>query len=154
MNRSLGAVIAIATFLIAAPAAAQKVCVDYSPLADFGNYKTFAWTETPKASIYDNNPLNHSRIKHAVAYYLVKGGMIEDTENPDLHVTYHGEINSEFSINASAIGYGFPSDWTWDPTWGTAAGTMTTTATEHKAGTLGIQKMVKKWQKMREKELQ
>ena len=188
MSRTLGIVIAIAVCLVATPAAAQKVWVDYSPLADFGSYKTFAWTETPKASIYDNNPLNHSRIKHAVAYYLVKGGMIEDNENPDLYVTYHGEIDTEFSINASAIGYGFPSDWTWDPYWGTAAGTMTTTPVEHKAGTLvidiwdaktqkiiwrgsmtgtlvqnpqkgakkidqGIEKMVKKWRKMRAKEL-
>jgi len=188
MIRTFAVIIAIAVCLAAAPAAAQKVYVDYSPLADIGNYKSFAWVATPEASIYDQNPLNHSRIKNAIEYYLVKGGMVEDTENPDLFVTYHGETDSSFSINASAIGYGFPSDWTWDPYWGTAAGTMTTTPVEQKAGTLvidiwdantqkliwrgsmsgtltdnpqkgikkidqGIQKMVKKWQKMREKDL-
>lgn len=188
MIRTFAVIIAIAVCLAAAPAAAQKVYVDYSPLADFGNYKSFAWVATPEASIYDHNPLNHSRIKNAIEYYLVKGGMVEDTENPDLFVTYHGETDSSFSINASAIGYGFPSDFTWDPYWGSAAGTMTTTPVEQKAGTLvidiwdantqkliwrgsmsgtltdnpqkgtkkidqGIQKMVKKWRKMRAEDL-
>lgn len=186
MKRTLALVIVIA--FAAIPAAAQRVYVDYSPLADFGNYKTFAWGSTPQASLLDNNPLNHSRIKHAIDYYLIKGGMMEDTEDPDLYVTYYGETDSEFNVNIGMTGYGFASDWTWDPFWGSASGTTTTTATVHKAGTLvidiwdsktqklvwrgsmegtltdnlqksakqiekGIQKMVKKWQKMRAKEL-
>jgi len=134
--RALPLVVMIA--LIATPAAAQKVWVDYSPIADFGSYRTFAWGPTPEASIYDNNPLNHSRIKNAVEHYLVQGGMVEDTENPDLYVTYYGETDSDYSINTSSIGYGFPSDWTWDPYWGNMAGTMTTTPVEVKAGTLVI----------------
>jgi hypothetical protein len=181
MNRYLGLIVLVT--LVAAPAAAQKVYVDYSPLADFESYKTFAWGPTPQVSVYDNNPLNHSRIKNGIEYYLIKGGMMEDTEDPDLYVTYYGETNSEFSVNTAAVGYGFASDWTWDPFWGNAAGTMTTTPVEHKAGTLvidiwdsktmklvwrgtmegtltdnlqkgakmidkGIQKMIKKWQKM------
>ena len=137
MNRALGLCIILA--LAATPAAAQKVYIDYSPLADFGSYKTFAWTETPEASIYDNNPLNHSRIKHAVEYYLVQGGMVEVTENPDLYVTYYGESDTDFNVNISAAaGYLYPTDWTWDPYWGNASGTMTTTTTEYKAGTLVI----------------
>jgi hypothetical protein len=186
MKRNL--VLAIVIAFVALPAAAQKVYVDYSPLADFGNYKTFAWGETPQASTYDNNPLNHSRIKHGVEYYLVKGGMVEDTENPDLYVTYYGDTDSEFNVNMSMMGYGFATDWAWDPYWGNASGTTTTTTTVQKAGTLvidiwdsktqkliwrgsmegtltdnlqksakqiekGIQKIVKKWQKMRAKEL-
>lgn len=192
MNRRAAAAVLVVVGAIgfAAPAAAQKVHVDYSPVADFGSYKTFSWTATPEASIYDNNPLNHSRIKHAVEYYLVQGGMVEDDENPDLHVTYYGETDTDFDINiAAAGGYLYPTDWTWDPYWGNAAGTMTTTTTQVKAGTLvidiwdaktqkiiwrgsmsgtltdnpqksarqidkGIAKMVKKWQKMRAKELE
>ena len=180
--------LAIFAAFAATPAAAQKVYVDYSPLAEFGTYKSFAWGPTPQASIYDNNPLNHSRIKNAVEHYLVQGGMIEDTEDPDLFVTYYGETDSEFKLNTMAVGYGFASDWTWDPYWGNAAGTMTSTPVEVKAGTLvidiwdaktqklvwrgsmegtltdnlqksakminkGIEKIVKKWQKMRAKEL-
>ena len=129
----------IVLIVAAAPAAAQKVYVDYSPAGDFGNYKRFAWSSTPQASIYDNNPLNHSRIKHAIDYYLIKGGMMEDTENPDLYVTYYGETDTDYSVNISNVGYGFATDWQWDPFWGNAGGmTTTTTATSHKAGTLVI----------------
>lgn len=186
MKQTLGLIIVLV--LAAAPAAAQKVYVDYSPAGSFGTYKSFAWSSTPQASIYDNNPLNHSRIKNAIEYYLIKGGMMENTESPDLYVTYYGETDSEFSINTGMVGYGFASDWTYDPFWGSVSGTQTTTSTVHKAGTLvidiwdaktmkliwrgsmtgtltddlqkgakkidkGIEKMVKKWQKMRAKEL-
>jgi len=186
MNRTLALVIVIV--FAAIPASAQKVYVDYSPTGNFGNYKSFAWSSTPQASIYDNNPLNHSRIKNAVEYYLIKGGMMEDLEDPDLYVTYHGETDSEFNVNIGAVGYGFATDWTWDPFWGNAGGTTTTTTSVHKAGTLvidiwdaetmklvwrgsmegtltdnlqksakmidkGIEKMVKKWQKMRAKDV-
>lgn len=187
MNKVLSLVVIVACTAI--PAAAQKVYVDYSPLADFGNYKTYAWGETPQASLYDNNPLNHSRIKHTVDYYLIKGGMVETDESPDLYVTYYGETDSEFNVNVAATGYGYSTDWAWDPYWGNASGMTTTTSSVHKAGTLvidiwdaktqkliwrgsmegtltdnlqksakqiekGIQKIVKKWQKMRAKELE
>jgi hypothetical protein len=186
MNRTL-ALVALVLVVFAAPAAAQKVHVDYSPTAAFGSYKTFAWADTPEASIYDNNPLNHSRIKHAVEYYLIQGGMMEDTDDPDLYVTYHGETDEEFDVNISILGYGYATDWTWDPYWGNAAGTTTTTTSTYASGTLvidiwdaeakkliwrgsmegtltddlrkgakmidkGIEKMVKKWRKMKEKE--
>jgi len=186
MNRTL--ILAVIVSLAAIPAAAQKVYVDYSPLADFGNYKSFKWGETPQASIYDNNPLNHSRIKHGIEYYLIKGGMMEVDEDPDLYVTYYGETDREFNINTSLAGYGFATDWQWDPFWGNASGTTTTTTSVQKSGTLvidiwdaetmklvwrgtmegtltdnlqksakmiekGIGKIVKKWRKMREKDL-
>lgn len=135
--------------LAASPAAAQKVYVDYSPLADFGSYKTFAWSSTPEISLFDNNPLNHSRIKHAIEYYLVQAGMTEDTENPDIYVTYYGEVDTDFSINTvAAAGYGIPTDFAWDPYWGNAAGTMTTTGVEQKAGTLVIDIWDAKTQKL------
>jgi hypothetical protein len=183
-------ILALAVIIVWAsiPASAQKVYVDYSPLADFGNYTTFAWGETPQASLLDNNPLNHSRIKHTVDYYLIQGGMVEDTENPDLYLTYYGETDTEFNVNVSTAGYGYATDWAWDPYWGNASGMTTTTPTVHKAGTLvidiwdaktqkliwrgsmegtltdnlqksakqienGIAKIVKKWKKMRAKEL-
>lgn len=135
-TRAIGLVAVL--MLAVAPAAAQKVTVDYSPTAAFGSYKSFAWGPTPQASVYDHNPLNHSRIKNAVEYYLTQAGMIEDLDSPDLYVTYYGETDSEFSVNTAVIGYGFPTDWTWDPFWGNAAGTMTTTPVELEAGTLVI----------------
>lgn len=137
MKAALG--IAAVALLATGPAAAQQVHIDYNPTADFGSYRTFAWHDTPKISIYDDNPLNHSRIKHGVAYYLIRAGMVEDTEDPDLNVTYYGEVDSEFEVNTlAAAGYNIPTDWEWDPYWGNAAGTQTTTSNVHKAGTLVI----------------
>jgi hypothetical protein len=189
MNKALGLIIVI--ILVAIPATAQKVYVDYSPLADFDSYKTFAWGPTPQASLQDNNPLNHSRIKHGIEYYLIKGGMSENLEDPDLYVTYYGEAEENVSINTSLAGYGgygYGAGWTWDPYWGSSVGMTTTTPIVHEAGTLvidlwdaktkkivwrgtmtatipanpqkgakkienGLEKIVKKWQKMRAKEL-
>jgi hypothetical protein len=133
------AAVAIVLGLAAAPVAAQQVHIDYNPTADFGSYHTFAWHDTPTISIYDENPLNHSRIKHGVEYYLIKAGMVEDTEDPDLYVTYYGEVDSDFEVNTlAAAGYNIPTDWEWDPYWGNAAGTQTTTSTIRKAGTVVI----------------
>ena len=182
--RAAGVVLTLV--LIAAPAAAQKVTVDYNPTADIASYKTFAWSSTPEFSIRDNNPLNHSRVKNAMEYYLAKAGMVEVDENPDIYVTYYGESDSDFNLDiASTGGYVYPTDWQWDPYWGNASGTMTTTQVEVRRGMLvidiwdaedqeiiwratmsgvltdnlqksakqldkGIQKIVKKWRKMRE----
>jgi hypothetical protein len=133
------AALVVAVGFAAAPAAAQQVYIDYNPTAKFGSYKTFAWHDTPQVSIYNQNPLNHSRIKHGFAYYLIKAGMVEDTESPDVFVTYYGEVDSEFEVNTlAAAGYNIPTDWEWDPYWGNAAGTQTTTSTVQKAGTLVI----------------
>jgi len=140
MSRNLPVAVLVIIVLagFAAPASAQKVYIDYSPLAHFGSYKSFAWFDTPQASIYDHNPLNHSRIKHAVEYYLIQGGMTEDTENPDLHVTYHGSSSEDFEININYFDYGYATDWEWDSYWGNVAGTTTTTSTVYKSGTLVI----------------
>ena len=113
---------------------------------------------------------------------------MEVDEDPDLYVTYYGETDREFNINTSLAGYGFATDWQWDPFWGNASGTTTTTTSVQKSGTLvidiwdaetmklvwrgtmegtltdnlqksakmiekGIGKIVKKWRKMREKDL-
>jgi hypothetical protein len=142
MNRAFGLVIALA--LVAAPAAAQKVYVDYDRSADIESYKTFAWGETPEASLSDNNPLMHSRIKNGIEYYLVKGGLTEDVDNPDLYVTYHGEATEKVSYMTTTVGYGgyggygYGPGWGWDPYWGGVGGMSTTTPIVHEAGTLII----------------
>ncbi len=140
MHKALGLAIVLAIAFIAAPAAAQKVYVDYDPTVDMKSFKTYAWGPTPSVSVYDNNPLLHSRIKNAIEYYLIKGGMVEDTENPDIYATYYGESNSEFQIDTVAsAGYAYGPGWTWDSYWGgSAVGMTTTTPIVQPAGTLVI----------------
>ena len=78
MYKAIGltTIIAIAIVGIAAPAAAQKSYIDYDRTVDMKSFKTYAWASTPDVSIYDDNPLMHSRIKNAIEYYMGKGGMV------------------------------------------------------------------------------
>ncbi len=124
--------------LVALPAAAQKVYIDYDEDADFASYKTFAWAPTPEVSIQDSSPLMHSRLKNAIEYQLTTGGLIEDTENPDLYVTYHGESDKKVRIDTNSYGYGYGSRWHRDPYWGGGYGPTTTTVREYDVGTLII----------------
>jgi hypothetical protein len=139
MHKLVGIAIALA-FLVAAPAAAQKVYVDYDRTADLTSYRTFAWGDTPEASLSDNNPFIHSRIKNAIEYYLTKGGLTEVESDPDLYVTYYGESGEKVSFMTTSVGwgYGYGPGWYWDPYWGSMGGMTTTTPIVHEAGTLVI----------------
>ena len=44
-------IIAMLLLLAAAPAAAQKVNIDYDKETDFTKFKTFAWKATPEVSL-------------------------------------------------------------------------------------------------------
>jgi hypothetical protein len=136
MRRTL--VIALLLTLAALPAAAQKVYIDFDESADFASYKTFAWGRTPEVSLQDNSPLMHSRLKNAIEYQLTTGGLIEDTENPDLYVTYHGESETEMRVDTHSWGYGYGRGWRWDPYWGGGYGDTTTTVRQYDVGTLVI----------------
>ncbi|HSN55338.1 MAG TPA: DUF4136 domain-containing protein [Candidatus Sulfomarinibacteraceae bacterium] len=138
MHKLVG--IAIVLALVAAPAAAQKVYVDYDRSADISSYETFAWGDTPEASLSDNNPFIHSRIKNAIEYHLTKAGLTEVGSNPDLYVTYYGESGEEVSFMTTSVGwgYGYGPGWYWDPYWGGMGGMTTTTPIVHEAGTLVI----------------
>jgi hypothetical protein len=140
MHKALALGLAIVIACIAAPAAAQKVYVDYDRTVDIKSYKTYAWASTPTVSVYDNNPLIHSRIKNAIEYYMGQGGMVENTDDPDVYVTYYGESDEEFKVNTfNTAGYGYGAGWAWDPFWGgSAVGMTATTPIVHQAGTLVI----------------
>ena len=123
--------------LMALPAAAQKVHIDYDETADFSSFKTFAWAPTPEVSLEDSSPLMHSRIKNAIEYQLTTGGLVEDMESPDLYVTYHGEEKEEMRIDTQTWGYGRGRGWRWDPFWGSRFRDTTTVHT-YEVGTLII----------------
>lgn len=175
----------VVALLVAAPAAAQKVFVDYDRSADLESYKTFAWGPTPDTSIKGESPLMHSRIKNAIEYHLTEGGLVEDMENPDLYVTYHTSTKEEVQLHTT--GYGYGGGWGWSPYWGGGMSSSTTTSHTYERGSLiidiwdakkkeavwrgtaqavvkqnperaakqiekAINKIVKRWQKMRAKD--
>ncbi len=132
---TIGIVILLA--FAASPVAAQKVYVDYDTYADFGSYKSFAWVDTNTTSLKLDYPEVDSMIKNNIEYYLVKGGLIEDLEDPDIKVTYHASTTEQTQFMTSTFGYDYGAGWAWGPYWGPmmTSGTMDTT---FKKGTMII----------------
>jgi hypothetical protein len=123
--------------LAAAPVMAQKVYVDYDTTADFGSFKTFAWVDTDTTSLKADYPEVDGMIKNNITYYLVKAGLKEDAENPDVKVTYHTSSSTKTQTMFATFGYDYGTGWTWGPYWGpmVASGTM---STDFKKGMLVI----------------
>ena len=134
MKTTIGTLIAL--LLLATPAAAQKVAVDYDREADFQSYKTFAWADTRETSLADRSAAVDSRIKNAIEYWLTDGGMIQVEEDPDLWVTYHTSASTQLQLNTTSFGYGYGSSWFYGG--GSTAGNTGTTVTEHTQGTLVV----------------
>ena len=129
--------VVVAVVLIAAPCAAQKVYVDYDSHADFESFKTFAWVDTDTTSLKMDYPEVDGMIKNNIMYYLVKRGLRENNEDPDLRVTYHASTQNQTQLMTSTFGYNYGAGWTWGPYWGPmmVSGSMTT---DFKKGTMII----------------
>ena len=130
-------VIIIAIALAAGPSEAQKVYVDYDQYADMDSYQSFAWVDTDTTSLKMDFPEVDSLIKNNIEYYLVKGGMHEDLDDPDVYVTYHATTETQTQLMTSAFGYAYGAGWTWGPYWGprVVSGTM---ANDFEKGTMII----------------
>ena len=138
MRKSLGLVVMVVLF--AMPAVAQKVYVDYDRDAIGRDYKSFAWQETGP-TMQEYAPLMHTRIKNGLEHLLTERGLIEDLDNPDLHVTYHTSSVDEFQFSVTSYGYGYGAGWGWDPYWGgpsASGGGANMTVSTYEKGTLVI----------------
>ena len=126
--------------LLAGPAMAQKVYIDYDKDYDRDSMKTFAWAATDDTSLADSDPLMHSRIMNGIEYYLTLGGLGEDVENPDVYVTYHTSTRKEISVDVSNYGYGYSAGWgsygRRYPSYGGSYGTSSATVRSYDKGTL------------------
>lgn len=134
MKAKLGIVVGL--LLVAAPAIAQEVHIDYDRWARFTTFKTFEWVDTPETSLTDTAPLMDARIKSAIIDQLSSGRLKQVTSDPDLYVTYHAASSEKLRLNTVSFGYGYPGSWYWDPYWGGSF--STTTATTYTEGTLII----------------
>jgi len=90
--------------LLASPARAQTVKVDFEKGTDFSRYKTYDWVpgQTPA-----ENPVNHIRITRAVERELELKGLKKSMETPDLRVTYLAKIEKKLK----GQGYQTSSPW-------------------------------------------
>jgi len=119
-------------------ASAWEVMLDYDKSVDFSQYKTFAWQPTPKISLQESSPAMHSRVKNAIEYQLTTGGLIEDTEAPDLRVTYYTSVREEFQLQINNFGYGYGRGWHSDMRWGAGYAMTHATTRTFPVGTLVI----------------
>jgi hypothetical protein len=132
-----------ALMLMAAPAFAQKVYIDYDKEYDFDSPETFTWAKTSETSVEDANPLMHSRIVNAIEHYLTMGQLREVESDPDLYVTYHTSTKENLSLNTSSFGYGYPGGWYGGYYGGYGYGGMgmsssSTTVSSYETGTLVV----------------
>ena len=128
----------IVLLTIAVPAMAQEVHVDYDRWARFTTFKTFAWYQTEETSLIGVSEMMHGRIKNIIINQFSSGRLTLVEENPDLYVTYHTSARESMRLDTLSWGYGFPSNWYWDPYWSGSMGMSTTTARTYTQGILII----------------
>ena len=125
--------------LLATPAAAQQVFVDYDRGMTRTAYATFDWSPTPETSLEEIDPVLHSQVKNAIEFYLSRGGLAQVEDGmPDLLVTYHTGVSGIVRLDAASYGYDYGPGWTWDPAWGDAAGDFDQKVRTYPRGTLII----------------
>ena len=136
MKKMLGLVFVLA--LMAAPAMAQKVTIDYAHDFDFAGLKTFQYVETEDSNI--QNELMAERVASMIIRELTEGGLTRVSENPDMYVTYHFTSQENTSYNTTSMGYGGYGGYGmgWGGWGGGGMGTSTTYATTYTEGTLII----------------
>jgi len=145
--------LAIATLLIAAPALAQKVNIDYARDFDFDGVATFQYVATEENSI-KGNQLMADRVVSLIKKELIQGGLREVEDNPDLFVTYHFLSQERKGFTTTSMGYGggYWGGWDawgpYDPWGGAMMGTSTTREYSYEEGTLVIDAYDSKEKKM------
>jgi len=125
----------VTVLLLATVASAQEVYVDYDRSGRFSWYKTWAWAKTEDTSLEGVNDLLHSTIKHTIEYHISQGRLVEDTENPQLYITYHAASRQAIKADPVSFGVGFGGSWVQNPYWG-GVGITTAGATVYEQGTL------------------
>jgi len=109
MKHLLGIIMVAA--LVAVPAVAQKVTIDYAHDFDFEKVQTFQYVDTPDSNA--SNDLTNDRIRDAILRELKEGGLQQVDSNPDIFVTYHVTAEDNTVFNTTSYGYGG-----WGPGWG------------------------------------
>ena len=134
MRKALGLIFVLA--LVATPAMAQKVTIDFAHDFDFNAVKTFQYVDTAESNA--KNQLMADRVTNMLKKELKESGLTEVTENPDIFVTYHFTSQENTSYNTTSVGYGgyggYYGGWGG---WGMGGmGSSTTYATTYTEGTL------------------
>jgi len=136
MKKVLGIIITVA--LVATPAMAQKVTIDYAHDFDFEAVKTFQYVDTKDSNL--KNELMAGRIVEMIKKEMREGGGTEVQSDPDLYITYHVTSQENTRYNTTSMGYGGYGGYYggWGGWGGGGMASSTTTATNYTVGTLII----------------
>jgi hypothetical protein len=133
MKKMFGLVFVVA--LVATPAMAQKVNIDYAHDFDFDSIKSFQYVDTRESNV-QGNEMMAQRVADMIRQGMRQGGLTEVEENPDVYITYHFTTQDRTSYSTTNFGYGgYGGGWYG---WGGGMGTSTTTAHNYTDGTLII----------------
>jgi hypothetical protein len=136
MRRTLG--LMILAGLVAIPASAQKVAIDYAHDFDFEAVKSFEYVDTMETNATES--LMAGRVRDMIIKELEEGGLQQVDSDPDLYVTYHFTSKENVQFSTTSFGYGgYGPGWGgWGYGYGGGMGSSTTTATTYTVGTLII----------------
>lgn len=133
MKKMFGLIFVVA--LVATPAMAQKVNIDYAHDFDFGSIKTFQYVDTAESNV-KGNQMMADRVTNMIKKELREGGLTEVQENPDIYVTYHFTTEDRTSYTTTNFGYGgYGGGWYG---WGGGMGSSSTQQHNYTDGTLII----------------
>ncbi len=90
--------------LVATPAMAASVNIDYAKDFMFKEVKTFQYVETTDTNIA--NPMMADRVVKLLKEKMVAGGLQEVEKDADISVTYHFTSQDETVLNTTGYGYG------------------------------------------------
>ena len=114
-----------AAFLLAAPATAQKVHIDYDGATAFSEYKTFEFRETEHDLRRASLDL-HRRTVRQVTDYLIDGGLSETSESPDAYIAYYAAFARELTLTLGDLEYTYGPDFNLGSYWEGGIGTRET----------------------------
>jgi hypothetical protein len=103
----------IALALVALPATAQKIFIDYDDSIDFGALKTFTWVETGAPSLERTDPLLHKYVMDQIIAHVEEAGLTQVESGADFLITYHGESETQVRVDTMSYGYGYGAGWRW-----------------------------------------
>jgi hypothetical protein len=109
MRRMFGLLIVCA--VMATPALAQKITIDYAHDYDYSQVKTFIYVDTEDTNA--GNDLADDRLRNAILTELRERGLEQVASDPDIYVTYHVTTEDNVVFNTTSFGYGG-----WGPGWG------------------------------------
>jgi hypothetical protein len=143
-------IVTLALTLVALPAAAEKVFVDYDPAVDFSTFETFSYSPAKKGLLAQDERTDQ-RIVDDILEHLEASGLrrVEVDAEPDVVIAYQLAVTTEHRADITAgvfpVDPMWGSGWEWGPTFGPGWAwdglgwaTATTMVSAHRSGTLMV----------------